>query len=56
MNNYACMLYNGEGIDIDIPEATRLFKMAIEKGSSMAMNNYAYILQHDDINTTNTTK
>ena len=38
------ILENCEGIECDIEGAIKYYKMAINKGNSIAMNNYAFIL------------
>ena len=40
------MLNNGEGIPVDYKESIKYYKMAIDKGNSDAMYNYAVMLKN----------
>ena len=45
--------YKGEGVEVDIEKAQQYYKEAADRGNSDAMNNYAWILIHQDSNPSN---
>lgn len=45
--------YRGEGVEVDIEKAKQYYKEAADRGNSDAMNNYAWILIHQDSNQSN---
>lgn len=54
MNNYAAMLEEGQGVNADMNEAAKYYKMAAEKGEKTAIINYAYMLKKGKIDNSDT--
>lgn len=48
MRNYALMLYEGDGIEINKEEAARYFKLAADEGNLKSIYNYAVMLDNGD--------
>lgn len=48
MNNYACMLKHGQGVEMNKEEACLYYKKSADKGNSRAMYNYALMLENGD--------
>lgn len=49
MNNYAALLEEGQGVNADMNEAAKYYKMATEKGEKTAIINYAYMLKKEKL-------
>lgn len=46
MNNYGCMLEDGEGIAINMSEACRYYKMSADGKNEYGMYNYARMIRY----------
>ena len=48
MNSLGFMLHNGVGVEVNLKEAARYYKMSADKGNTIGMHNYGVMLQNGD--------